>query len=265
MYITSKIKPLVLALVLLLGMLAAPAAPQAAGCAWIYAGVGKPLNNTTSNNPTGGNTELCRKAFLLSFNQTTGVADWVMERLSASALSGDADRSFSHFKSDPDLAGGPALSDYRGSGYDRGHLAPAADMKWDQRAMDQSFYLSNIAPQVGAGFNRGIWARLEAKIRGWTRTKGDIIVITGPVYYDYRPVIGGRVVVPDAYFKIIYAPADGRALAFLMPNRRITAPALTPHQVTIDALEVLTGYDFFNTLPVTLEDRLESETGPLWP
>ncbi len=260
MYIVSKIKPLVLALVLLLGMLAAPAAPQAAGCAWIYAGVGKPLKETPTTS-----TELCRKGYLLSFNHTTGVADWVMERLSAPALSGDADRNSSPFRPDPDLAGGPALSDYRGSGYDRGHLAPAADMKWDQGAMDESFYLSNIAPQVGAGFNRGIWAQLEAKIRGWTRAKGDIIVITGPVYYDYQPVIGGRVVVPDAYFKIIYAPADGRALAFLMPNRIITAPALSAHQVTIDALEDLTGYDFFNTLPVTLEDRLESETRPLWP
>ena len=262
MYITSKIKPWVLAGVLALALLAVavPAALGEDGCSWIYAEVGKPVNNTSN-----GNTELCRKAYLLSFNQTTGVADWVMERLVAPALSGDADRKYSRFKSDPDLASGPMLSDYRGSGYDRGHLAPAADMKWSQQAMNESFYLSNIAPQVGAGFNRGIWARLEAKIRGWTQGNEDLIVITGPVYYDYQPAIGAGIVVPDAYFKIIYAPGDRQALALLLPNQRITSPALTVHQVTIEQLEALTGFDFFKALPSALEVELETGTMSLWP
>ncbi len=262
MYISDNIKPWVLAGVLALALLAvaAPVTPQDAGCAWIYAEVGKPVNNISN-----GNTELCRKAYLLSFNQTTGVADWVMERLMAPALSGDADRKYSRFKSDPDLADGPMLSDYRGSGYDRGHLAPAADMKWSQRAMNESFYLSNIAPQVGAGFNRGIWARLEAKIRDWTQDNEDLIVITGPVYDDFEPKIGAGIVVPDAFYKIIYAPADREALAFLFPNQKISTPALTAHQVTIDRLEVLTGFDFFKALPSALEVELETGTMPLWP
>ena len=235
---------------------ASPAPTATNDCAWIYEKVGKPQANSPSSNH-----ELCRRGFILSFNQTTGVPDWVMERLTPSVLVGAADRKHSRFKRDPDLNKSPGLSDYRKSGYDRGHMAPAANMKWDQAAMDESFYFSNMAPQVGPGFNRGIWARLEAKIRDWTKERGDLIVITGPVYYDYLPVIGNGIVVPDAFYKIIYSPSQHQALALILPNRKITAKDFTPHQVTIDQVEALTGYDFLSNLP----SLAENETTPLWP
>jgi len=247
-----------LALALALLGPAVPASPGDSGCAWIYGEVGKPLKE-----PSPPNAELCRKGYILSFNRETGIADWVMERLTAPLLGGDADRKNSRYKADPEIEKSPSLADYRDSGYDRGHLAPAADMKWSQQAMDESFYLSNIAPQIGPGFNRGIWAILEADIRTWARNKGDLIVITGPVYYDYQPVIG-KIVVPDAFYKIIYAPNQGQALAFLLPNRALNPSALDPYQVTIDALEAITGYDFFASLPQATETPLELSAPPVW-
>jgi len=188
-----------------------------------------------------------------------------MERLTAPLLEGTADRDNSRFRPDPELAHSPALSDYRGSGYDRGHMAPAADMKWSQAAMDESFYLSNIAPQTGVGFNRGIWARLEREIRAWARQKGELVVITGPIYYDYSPAIGAGIVAPDAFYKILYAPGENEALAFLIPNQNLGNPAMAGFRVAIDRLEALSGYDFLAHLPSQSQDALEAEVSALWP
>lgn len=228
-------------------------------CSAIYSGVGKPVAET----PRAA-TELCRSGYLLSFNHFTRIADWVMERLTPASLQGAADRKYSSFRADPDLEGAalPRLADYRGSGYDRGHLAPAGDMKWDQQAMDESFYLSNIAPQVGIGFNRGIWARLEAKIRDQAREDHDLVVITGPVFFDFEPRIGGGVVVPDAYFKIIFNPADLEAQAFLLPNRKTDEGDLAIFQVSIREVEALTGFDFLSLLPPLVQDALETKIYP---
>ena len=137
------------------------------------------------------------------------------------------------------------LADYRGSGYDRGHMAPAGDLKASQEAMDESFYLSNIAPQVGVGFNRGIWRKLEEQVRVWTAERGELYVITGPVYYDFTPVIGqSRVVVPDAFFKIIYDPETFEVWAFLIPNEKIELDRLVHFQTTLGTIEMQTGIEF---------------------
>lgn len=231
-------------------------------CREIYDGIGKPAPRTP--HPA---TELCRMGYFLSYNHTTKVADWVMERLTAAALSGPANRRHSRFSTDPELENIPApqLSDYRGSGYDRGHMAPAGDMKWSQQAMDQSFFLANIAPQVGVGFNRRIWKALEERVRDLVLIEADLVVITGPVFFDYEPRIGAGVVVPDAFFKIIYAPGDQRAWAFLIPNQNWGAADLSLFAVSVRQLEDLTGFDFFNALAPANEAALEATTRPLWP
>lgn len=213
-------------------------------------------------------SELCSKGFALSYNHLTKTPAWVVERLQAETLSGLANRKYSIFKTDPRLApeSQAGLADYRGSGYDRGHMVPAGDLKSDQAAMDESFYLSNIAPQVGVGFNRGIWRKLEQKVRVWVRTRGELYVITGPVFYDYLPVIGkSKVVVPDAFFKIIYDPESFETLAFLLPNRALPDAPLSEFQTTIDALESRTGIDFFSELAPALEAALELTAHPVWP
>ncbi|MHA1544751.1 MAG: DNA/RNA non-specific endonuclease [Alphaproteobacteria bacterium] len=213
-------------------------------------------------------TELCSHGFALSYSHLTKTPAWVVERLQADTLSGPAKRKFSTFKSDPRLTSESqaGLVDYRGSGYDRGHMAPAGDLKSDQAAMDESFYLSNIAPQVGVGFNRGIWRKLEEKVRVWVRARGELYVITGPVFYDYIPVIGkSKVVVPDAFFKIIYDLESFETLAFLLPNRALPDARLIDFQTTIDALESKTGIDFFSELNPALEAALELTSRPFWP
>lgn len=189
-------------------------------------------------------TFLCSETFALSFSHKTKTPLWVVERLLAENLDGPANRKHSNFKADPRLLKETqaSLPDYRNSGYDRGHMAPAGDLKFSQVAMDQSFFFSNIAPQVGLGFNRGIWRQLEEMVREWVRQRGELYVITGPVFYDYTPVIGKRgVVVPDAFFKIVYDPETGETFAFLLPNLATSETEIGKFLTTIKALKQVTG------------------------
>ena len=215
---------------------------RAADCAWIVEGIGKPEPAVPSSNP-----ELCREGFLLSYNPATKVADWVMGRIIPERLAGPARREDAAFKPDPSLPinGQAALADYKGSGFDRGHLAPAGDMAWDAAAMAESFYLSNVAPQVGVGFNRGVWAALEGEIRE-AAAAGELSVVTGPVFFDFEPRLGSsRVVVPDAFYKALYDPATGETKAWLIPNRALPGETPAAFAIALERLEALTGLDFF--------------------
>lgn len=239
----EKLIQLLLPLVLLVGFAENPEAQTfAEKCPEVFNQISPPLVITETPH-----SELCSRRFALSYNHFTKTPAWVVERLQAQTLKGPADRRFSRFKSDPRLARGnqAVLADYRGSGYDRGHMAPAGDLKASQEAMDESFYLSNIAPQVGVGFNRGIWRKLEEQVRVWTAERGELYVITGPVYYDFTPVIGqSRVVVPDAFFKIIYDPETFEVWAFLIPNEKIELDRLVHFQTTLGTIEMQTGIEF---------------------
>ncbi len=126
------------------------------------------------------------------------------------------------FRSDPLIPSESAsLNDYRGSGYDRGHLIPAADLSWSEEAMSGSFYLSNMSPQEGQ-FNRGIWSKLEATVRNFADTEGSIYVVTGPVLSDgpYDTIGENEVSIPNQYYKVIldYREPDLKSIAFLLPN-----------------------------------------------
>src|SRR5581483_4070948 len=153
--------------------------------------------------------------------------DWAIEKLTPNRFTGPGDRTElgNPFTPDPDLPKGKRaeLSDYRGSGFDRGHMAPAASMKFSKEATEQSFYLSNMAPQVGQGLNRDIWADLEALTRTWTCGRGQLIVMTGPIYDDDRPKTIGddKVAVPTAFYKIAYDSDRKRVIAFILPNKKV--------------------------------------------
>ncbi len=207
--------------------------------------------------PSTGPTLLCRTGYALSHNSRRKVPDWVAYHVSRQKLSyGKVPRS-NDFRADTDLPPGrrAELSDYRGSGYDRGHMAPAAVMKWSRQAMSESFLLSNIAPQVGPGFNRGIWRILEKRVRQWAWQRGDLYVITGPAYLGGRPKTLGKnsVAVPSHYYKIIFDPVRVEAIAFLLPNRRLPSSSLPQFLTSIDKIEQVTGLDFLNKL----DDRVE--------
>ena len=129
-------------------------------------------------------------------------------------------------------------------------------MKWSRSAMSQSFFLSNMSPQLPA-FNRGIWRSLESAVRGWAESKGSIYVVTGPVFSPYGDEIGSNGVdIPTHYWKALYDPAVRRMVGFLLPHARGDRP-LKGYAVSVDAIEAATGLDLFASLPDKLEDTLE--------
>lgn len=211
---------------------------------------------------------LCRKGFLLSHDARRKTPVWVAERMTRERLKSKLKRS-DNFKPDADLPKGQRaeLSDYKGSGYDRGHMAPAADMAWDGQAMSESFYLSNMVPQAGAGMNRGIWADLEKKVRRWVELRGELYVYSGPIYKegDTRTIGRNRVAVPHSLFKVILDPSEREALALIMPNKPLNTEDMPMYLVPVDEVEKQTGLEFFSALPPEEQERIESSKAPaLW-
>lgn len=153
--------------------------------------------------------------------------------------------------------------EYDAFGYDRGHLAPSADFRWSRTALSESYFYSNMSPQL-ADFNRGAWGDLEDAIRGYmySNPKTELYVVTGPVLKNGLPVIErgiNKVSIPEQYFKVVMDLNNKKAIAFLMPNQAITKP-LKSFATSINEIEKLTGLDFFNKLPATLQEQLESQT-----
>lgn len=208
---------------------------------------------------------LHRRGYVLCHDDDTKVADWASYHLSAGYLVPTVTRT-DDFCADPDLSAGARseLSDYRGSGYDRGHLVPAGDMKRSHQVMSESFLLSNMVPQR-PGFNRGIWRVLEEKVRMLATEKGDLCVMTGPLYQDaMRQTIGeNQVAVPDHFYKILVVMDGGvprEAVAFIIPHVSLPTDELENFIVTIDQVEELSGLDFLNELDDALENALEAES-----
>ncbi|MFA6471815.1 MAG: DNA/RNA non-specific endonuclease [Candidatus Latescibacterota bacterium] len=204
--------------------------------------------------------------YTLQYDDQYEQADWAVYILTAEHLKGTIPRT-GNFRADPAVKTGSAvLDDYRKSGYDRGHMAPAADMKWSKKAMSESFYLSNMSPQKHE-FNAGIWETLESKVREWGKENGEIAVVTGPVLKSDLPRIGNnRVAVPGYFYKVIldYKMPEYKAIAFVIPNQAVSSP-LQAYVVAVDSVEHLTGIDFFPSLPDSLENVLESSVQPaLW-
>jgi len=204
--------------------------------------------------------------YTLKYDEQFEQADWVIYVLTAGHLKGNVPRK-GNFRPDPAVKTGSANpEDYLGSGYDRGHLAPAGDMKWSPKAMSESFYLSNMSPQKHE-FNSGIWENLESQVREWARENGEVYVVTGPVLKVNLPRIGiNRVAVPKYFYKVIldYKMPEYKAIAFVIPNQAVSSPLQT-YVVAVDSVEHLTGIDFFPSLPDSLEDALESSVQPaLW-
>lgn len=195
--------------------------------------------------------------YSLDYNIAHKQANWVYYLLDLRDKVSGVERT-NRFRTDPEIYSGSATSsDYTGSGYDRGHLCPAADMAFSPVAMDETFYMSNISPQVPA-FNRGIWKRLEEKVRQWAKQE-KIYVVTGPVFKENKGSIGRKITVPGYYYKIVYSPGKQQMIAFLLPNGKAETD-LYSFVVPVDSIETVTGIDFFPQLPDTLQMRLEAHS-----
>ena len=195
--------------------------------------------------------------FSLSYVEDHEQAEWVYYKLNPILLKGSSKRT-NNFRVDLKVKTGSAeISDYKKSGYDRGHLAPAADMKFSKISMSESFFMSNMSPQKPS-FNRGGWKKLESLVRFWAEDS-EIHIVTGGILNKSLNKIGGnRVSVPDYFYKIIFDTHDCKMIGFVMPNKKITHE-LESYIKTIDEIENLTGIDFFYDLEDHIENELESE------
>jgi endonuclease G, mitochondrial len=196
--------------------------------------------------------------YSLLYNEANEQASWVAYNLTREETNKVYDRT-DKFIPDPAVSTGSAIdADYSGSGYDRGHLAPAADMGWSSTAMAESFYYSNMSPQVPA-FNRGIWKKLEELVRDWAVENNSIFIVTGPVLTSGLKSIGAdKVSVPNYYYKVIldYEEPDIKGIGFILPNAGSSKP-LQDFAVTIDSVEKVTGIDFYPSLPDNQEKMIE--------
>lgn len=208
-----------------------------------------------------GGQILKRKGYTLSYNADYKTSQWVAWELTRKETKGKEGRT-DKFLLDPDVLGAKAYtSDYTKSGYDRGHMAPAADMKWSRQAMEESFFMSNICPQ-NPNLNRGDWNDLEEKSRQWAKKYGAVYIACGPIYDTKRPkrIGNNKVAVPDAFYKVILIndKKNPKAIGFIFPNKAGHKP-LNKYIVTVDSVEKRTNIDFFPTLPDEIENRIEAE------
>ena len=219
-----------------------------------------------------------REGYSVALDSRLRIPLWVQYTLRKNELSGPGDRDNSDFAEDESV---PELvrvidDDYLGSGFDRGHMAPAADMKRSQKVMDESFIFTNIAPQVGIGFNRHIWRFLEEATREWVELRGELTIITGPVFspdadgvIQYDVIGENQIAVPNAFFKILLDRTDPQhpeAMGFLIPNEQHFGQAFSEFLVSIDQIEAATGIDFLSELSAEDQENIESSApNTTWP
>jgi endonuclease G len=206
------------------------------------------------------NQRLKYMAFVSYFNKKYRVPNCVVYELTGANAKRQNYKRGDYFHADNNADGCPEKNEYRGSGYDRGHMAPANDFKWDGEAMYQCFAMTNMCPQIH-DLNGGAWQKLEAKVHGWAIRDGREIIITGPILTANMPTTGlyDDIAVPRSFFKVVYEPELGRAIAFIYANEE-THNSMRKHAVTVDEVERLTGMDFFSALNDKVEKKIESNS-----
>lgn len=197
-------------------------------------------------------------AYSFLYNETHEQANWVAYELTSEETKKIFNRTNKFMPDQSVITNTANDNDYSGSGYDKGHLAPASDMGWSSTSMKESFYYSNISPQL-ASFNRGIWKRLEELVRTWAIENNSIYIVTGPVLTNGLPAIGlNKVSIPKYFYKVIldYTKPSIKGIGFILPNSG-SGESLSNYAVTIDSVEKFTGIDFFPLLPDTQEKIVE--------
>ena len=209
--------------------------------------------------------EVCleRMGYTVSFNPKTNIPNWVAWELNADKLIERESRS-DKFVPDPDIEERKAITtdEYKGSGWDRGHMCPAGDNRWHWRAMDESFYMTNICPQ-NHNLTRGDWKELEEACRRWAATES-VYIVCGPILYK-SPKYGyigdkHQIRVPDAFFKVVLTGVESgrpRAVGFIYKNESGNYKR-DKYVNSIDEVERITRLDFFSALPDRIEERIEA-------
>lgn len=202
-----------------------------------------------------------RTGYVASYNKATLLPNWVAWHLTAERTEGSAKRSGVDFAEDTEVPEPRATDwDYYNSGYDRGHMCPAADNKWSKKAMEESFLFTNMCPQNG-NLNRGDWNEMEMACRKWAKKYGDLYIVCGPILYKgkHKTIGKNKVVVPEAFFKVVLRTGDDpQAIGFIYKNTSGNRPK-DSYVNTVDEVERITGIDFFPSLPDDVEKKVEAE------
>ncbi|MDO4190322.1 MAG: DNA/RNA non-specific endonuclease [Bacteroidales bacterium] len=205
-------------------------------------------------------------AYVVNYNSQDGLPYWVAYALEANETDGDAKRT-NRFLADPNLTPDNNIVqwyDYKNSCYDRGHMAPAGDMKWSNEAMEQSFYMTNVCPQ-DSGLNHGRWNDLEKLVRKWAKRDSVVYVVCGPIVEHNAERIGEakNVSVPKGFFKVLLRQHNGewQAIAFYFDNKNETNE-LQHYTRSVDEIEQMTGFDFFHNLDDEIENKVEATNAP---
>ena len=198
----------------------------------------------------GNNQYLCRIGYAVNYNYTTKVAYYAVEVVRPENLNKAVPRK-DEFREDPEVPPQyrSTLKDYQASGFDRGHIAPAADLAFSAQAMSESFFLTNMMPQV-PGNNRGIWKYTEEMTRFYVQKYNTpMSVITGTIFTPDSKIMGNGVKIPSYVYKIVFNPKNLKVIAFLFPNEKLDPKTIEQYIVSIADVEKYTGIDFFPLIP----------------
>jgi endonuclease G len=201
------------------------------------------------------------EGFTVSYNADFRIANWTAYELTADEVKSKKVKRETRFFPDPEVKGATAVNDdYKLSGYDRGHLVPAGDMKWSVEGMRASFYFSNICPQ-NKKLNTGLWSNIERQCRTWAAKYGEIVIITGPVIEDTMNRLGkNEIGIPDKFYKVVSSTAGdkARSIGFLVENREYESRLLKEIAVTVDSIEKITGIRFFASFPIEIQQEMKN-------
>ncbi len=207
---------------------------------------------------------LCRESYAVGYNYDKKAPIWVSYHLTPDSVNRKFKRS-NKFRPDAAIPvrHRSTLSDYKDTGYDRGHMAASATVDSSYNAMMESFLLSNMAPQL-PGLNRQGWRYLEEYVRKWTNQRGELFVVTGSLFEGSHKIIGNGVHVPSHFYKVVFDAISKDAIAFIVPHKAITKGELQGFIVSVDEVEARTGLDFNNLLDDSIEDDIENKVKNLW-
>lgn len=236
--------------------------------------VNRDIDLTASSDlvPEGNRAEVIQhQYYTLGYNERHEQPDWVAYRLTKESLQIPNVKRADRFNVDPEVTSRSAKhSDYTRSGYSRGHMVPAGDMAFSKSAMTETFFMSNMTPQI-TGFNGGIWRELEETVRDWAYENDELYVASGPLFSNVTEYIGksSKVRVPSAFYKVVVDVSGGekKGIGFIMPHEVSRLP-IFDYAVSIDEVEQKTGLDFFDNIydSGNIESKVEGEINTSdWP
>lgn len=204
---------------------------------------------------------ITHKAYTVCYDPGYHLPKWTVYKLTPEMLI-DVCKRKDEFREDPFVKTGTATkADYKNTGYDKGHMVPADDMGFSVECMSETFFMSNMCPQMHS-FNAGVWKRLEEQVRKWAQKNEEIYVVSGPILKDkgLRTLGKSKVSVPIRFYKVVLdnKEPEVKAIAFILPHKKINGD-LSAYAVTVDKAEEITGLDFFPELPDSIENKIESK------